>query len=189
MGWLVAFRGERALELTSVEIKGRAVGIAVEGYFDFRRSSSSNSKDWPSAPMKACNGVIRVLDIGTADTLARHHVDLANEGQAGPAWHLQLGGLAADREAKSSLEWLDVPRWGVPPVDLMLLAEIALYNFHPDQWAELSEEGVWVDWIHRSETLVLTHWFDRLASYWDQRVGRRSWLYEQQRGVWNPCPA
>ena len=41
--------------------------------------------------MQACVLTLEILDI-SGELLERHHIDLANALQDGPAWHLQYGG-------------------------------------------------------------------------------------------------
>src|SRR5256885_2179933 len=89
-GWRLSFRGRTAVQFNPVEIRGRTVQVMMEGLFDFRRSRPSNWQSWIVEPMAACTGAVLVR---TEDQLiARQHLDLANVGQPGPVWHLQLGG-------------------------------------------------------------------------------------------------
>lgn len=100
--------------------------------------------------------------------VARWHFDLANSGQEGPKLHLQCGGHISgntDREAEFRL---DVPRWPHPAVDLLLLTEIAVANFFPEEWKTFRDHQNWCSSIHSSQCLCYEPYFRKVKPYLDK---------------------
>ena len=184
-GWVVGFTGSRAVVLSPLKVNGRQVQLRVEGFLDFRHTSSASAVD--RLPCGMCTASMAVSDAFTGHVLARQHLDLANQGQVGSLWHLQAGGIYAD-EYENPLEWLDVPRWPATPTDFILLIELALYNFHWDTWNELRNTNPWQLWVKRSEAVVLSHYVEHLAEYQSRPSAHDSWLAAQCNltSGWNP---
>lgn len=184
-GWHFNFRGRFALEFNPVQIKGHNVKVSLEGQYSTQRTTSS---DWLTAPFSISNSTVAVKD--EQDTLlTRQHLDLAERQQGAPVWHLQLGGLPHGDE-RPRYEWLDVPRWPTYPLDFMLTIELVLFSFMPEKWAQLNRTEPWKTWVQRSETLILSHYYERLRTYWNQRSSAPSWLAAQcnTTSQWNPRP-
>jgi hypothetical protein len=120
----------------------------------------------------------------------RHHLDLANPGQDGPAWHLQSGGLHSNR-GSMPYEWLDVPRWPSLPMNLILVMELAVYSLFPEKWQELRTTSPWRDIVKRSELLMMADYRAHLNGYFNQHSREdpehASWLSFQcnRTGGWD----
>jgi hypothetical protein len=106
-------------------------------------------------------------------------------------WHLQTGGNpSGDKELPDS--WLSVPRWPFPPVDVVLAAEMVVYNFHPHVWGTLQADGRWLRLVQASEDFVLNHYINRIAEHFARRSPNRetTWLGAQDNASgWEPRPA
>jgi hypothetical protein len=189
-GWLISFKERSALLFQPVEVHGHSVRVTVEGRYDFRHSVRRRPwPDWTSAPMAWCSSVILIEDPVKDCILTRQHLDLANPGQAGPVWHLQLGGLPSGRE-RPEHEWLDVSRWPSYPLDFALTTELVVYSFFWEAWSRLKIRNPWRLWIHRSEQLVVSHYHKRLSEYWDRPTNQDSWLAMQcNQSGWDPRPS
>lgn len=153
------------------------------------RSRPGAAEDWESAPMQACVVALEVLDM-SGELLERHHVDLANVGQDGPAWHLQYGGNSRNLP-KPNTRWLDPPRWPVPPADLALMLEAVAFNFYYDKWQGLNENGTWLRAVKAAEDLSMRHYVARLSEHFRRGPDDReqTWLAMQDNANWDPRPA
>ena len=111
------------------------------------------------------------LDISVAvtdlagDPVCRWHVDKANDGQAGPLFHLQYGGHLPgfrDRELPIS-----EPRWCHPPMELGLLCEVIAANFFHAQWLRsLRDDAGWCQAVRDLQRLC----FSAYASRWTESL-------------------
>ena len=113
-------------------------------------------KDWDSRT------VARRLKQRDAPRRVMYRVrfDRALPGADEPAFHLQIGGLVHD-EAKE-LDWhptgLSLPRIPMPPMDLVLAAEIIVANFFPEFYSRKRQEGQWRGLVKRAEEFVSRHY-------------------------------
>jgi hypothetical protein len=171
-GWQMSLLPQNALR-----IRGRAgardVFVLIEGSNDRRHENGT------TAGVHVSGGSMAMTvfdDEGTI--LTRQHSDIANLGQWGPVGHLQLGGLPSVG-ARPPVEWLDQPRWPLPPMDIVLLAELTLYSFAPESWALVHNQPVWQQQVQRSESLAYALWVEKLQTYWNQRGRGSTWLTEQ----------
>lgn len=191
-GWKLEFRELSALRFVPVEIKeGHTVRVSVEGKFDFTRPSGGRfDRVWVPMPMRTSVSSIVVEELA-GDLITRQHIDMANVGQPGPVWHLQLGGRPGLRRERPEYEWLDVPRWPAHPLDFTLTVELAVFSFWWDKWNHLKDTNPWGLWIKRSEYLVLSHYFQRMQEYLARPSSLKSWLAFQcnQISGWNPRPS
>lgn len=97
--------------------------------------------------------------------LARWHVDWANgegdEIQEGPLVHMQYGGhRPGHRDTDHPLK---IPRWCHPPMDVLLLCEVVVANFYPDEWESLREDPSWCAAIALSQKLCYSAYVRKLA--------------------------
>jgi hypothetical protein len=190
-GWRISLKGLTALRFELADVHGRLARVTIEGIYDFQHSEHARRwPDWTAAPMSHCSSVIYVEEALSETPLTRQHLDLANREQAGPVWHLQLGGLPSEG-ARPTHEWLDVPRWPSHPLDFALTVELTVYNFFSEAWSRLKTSNPWRLWIHRSEELVLSHYHQRFSDYWNRRTDLDSWLATQcnQSSGWDPRPS
>ena len=72
----------------------------------------------------------------TGRVMLRVHFDLANPGQSGPHYHLQVGGNARSEEMHWFPEALSVPRILHMPMDLILASELVAATFYPDEYRD-----------------------------------------------------
>lgn len=174
-GWKLELDLDRG---TAIELAGlvgdQYVYFLIEGVEDYRQTSRGNPHH--VLPFEGTFSV-SVLDAGRR-MLRRHHVDTANAGQTGSVNHFQLGGLASVGE-KDEREWLDVPRWPMPRMSLLLVVELALYSLAPEKWASATSNRTWRQWIQRSEALSYSLWLDRFNGYWSTRSSGSTWLARQ----------
>ncbi len=184
-GWSFSFRGANALKFKQVDLAGHLYSVQLTAILDCRRQTGV---DWSTKPFARCNPALEILDVA-GSVVSRQHVDLANEGQPGPVWHLQLGGLPSVGP-RPPLEHIDVPRWLCMPFDFVLMAELVLHGFFPEQWKAVRSRTEWRMLITESERHLLSHYADRLAGYCGQRRQSPSWLADQcnQASDWNPRP-
>jgi hypothetical protein len=189
-GWkTVVDRG--VLALGPVTHVGRSpLRLEVSAICGFQRDKPARENEWRDRPMASSTVALEIFDIKSDELLERHHLDLANPGQAGTAWHLQYGGNPAAGIPGLPTAWLGEPRWPVAPADLTLLLELVAYNFFPDEWAQLNEEGEWLRLIWAAENLVVSHY----ARFIDAHFGRQAdlregtWLAVQDNNKFDPRP-
>lgn len=99
----------------------------------------------------------------TGGRLARWHFDLSNTTQDGPRLHMQYGGRFGDH--KSEDIYLRVPRWHLPAMDLILLAEIVTANFYTKEWNKIRDNPNWCKYIHQSQELCVKPYFERMSKF------------------------
>lgn len=180
-GW--DLRVDPPLTFRQVDMRGTALRVELSGVFRYSRSTAAGWVDWKERPLSECSAAISVVHVED-DSRARNHLDLANRGQAGTVWHLQLGGGSIDKAPR----WATYLRWPALPLDFALACELILFNFYPDEWIKVRGGNPWREWIQRSENLVLSHYRDRFTDYWDRRDRLASWLSAQcnQTANWDP---
>lgn len=172
-GWSISLR--RGSEISfEAPVGNRRVIVLVEGsqVWDFSKAIPG----FPAIPVEGSYSV-SILDENSS-LITRQHSDVANFAQAGSVGHLQLGGLPS-MGSRPDYEWLDVPRWPMMPVDLVLLVELLIYSFFPLYWLQNSETVAWRRAVQGSETQMYSPWRARMELYWNQRESRDSWLKEQ----------
>lgn len=96
----------------------------------------------------------------------RWHVDLANEGQAGPVFHLQHGGHSSGSTMRQTEEILSVPRWMHPPMDLVLACELVVANFFQKTWLQLRKDPKWMSLVREAETFCYTDYFNAFSTHY-----------------------
>jgi hypothetical protein len=89
-------------------------------------------------PFSRLNTTIEVWDVLENQLQSRWHIDLANRKadgsyQAGPLFHLQGGGHKPKGDRLDELK-ISIPRWTIPPMELILTCEMIIANFYPDKW-------------------------------------------------------
>ncbi|RKZ44045.1 MAG: hypothetical protein DRR16_26995 [Candidatus Parabeggiatoa sp. nov. 3] len=112
--------------------------------------------------------VIEVWDVLKNDLQLRWHLDLANrsdEGhyQAGPLFHLQAGGHQPKGNRKDDLK-VSIPRWEMPPKELILACEMILANFYPDKWNKIKRQQRWLELIQFAQSLCYPMYFQRVQN-------------------------
>lgn len=173
-----------------VRVKGGTmVQLEMSAKIAHNRARPAAAGEWESAPMKACDVALEILDM-SGGLLERHHVDLANTAQEGPVWHLQYGGNSRNHPQPPT-RWLDPPRWPVPPADIALMVETVAFNFYHEKWRQLNENGSWLRAVKTAEDLTMRHYITRLTEHFQRRADDReqTWLAMQDNAIWDPRPA
>jgi len=97
--------------------------------------------------------------------MLRVHFDLANPGQPGPTYHVQVGGKPLAEELHWFPQSLSVPRLLHVPVDLMLAAELVTATFYPREFEIIRREHSWKGSRRVSQEHLLDGYFsDALSS-------------------------
>ena len=187
-GWCLKIWGKNAIVFSPVEVKGSPIRVTLEGTFNTRRQQDWRG-DWRPSPISECTVVIKLDNPTTGKLLCRQHLDMANPGQPGPVWHLQLGGIGGGAE-RDELRSVAMLRWPTIPMDFMLAVELCLYLFHFKVWDDVRRISSWRKFIKDTEELVISHYADLLTKYRDQCGLESSWLAAQcnQQGLLNPRP-
>jgi len=176
-GWRLDFRDHQALWFRPTTVRGHTLQVVFEGTFNASRPQSWKGS-WPTAPMTECSVALQLIDAETGEQLSRQHLDLANVGQNGPVWHVQLGGVGSNAEAKDR-RLIGELRWPAGPTDFMLSIELCLYLFHNDSWSELVHLAAWTEQVKASERLILRHYIDAMTDYQQRPSSQPSWLAAQ----------
>ena len=101
------------------------------------------------------------IDPRVGRVILRFHFDLANVGQPGPSYHLQIGGKSQPDEHNWLSKSLSVPRFLHSPVDLVLAAELIAANFYPDDFDRIRREPAWVGTRNTSQGHLLASYYER----------------------------
>lgn len=101
------------------------------------------------------------------NVLIKHHVDFANSSgiqfQEGPLFHLQFGGHTPGNSKTFEVP-IKEPRWLCIPLDVVLLCEVVVANFYPEDWVELKRLPGWNDPIIRSQRLCVVPFLNALQN-------------------------
>ena len=116
-------------------------------------------------PLKTLNLTLEIINRSNGHLIQRSHIDLATrneEGkyQDGPIFHLQFGGKSGEKKIEPDFFKLRRPRWLHPPMDLILMIEMLLANFYPEQWNKLKNQDNWIALVAESQMLCYTPFFD-----------------------------
>lgn len=175
---------------------GKQIRLELYASCDYRRSQPGRQPAWDETPLVASGVALEILSVERDELLERHHLDLANAGppaQAGPVWHLQVGGRPAGPVAATPTSWLDLPRWPIAPMDLTLAIEFVAYSFFPEKWEQLNERGDWLRLMKGAEQLVVSHFATLMEAHFlrDADSRDRTWLAAQDNGsgAYNPRPS
>lgn len=113
------------------------------------------------------NSTLELYSEGTLHD--RWHIDLANEEQSGPLFHLQHGGHSAGNSSRHSENKLSMPRWMHPPIDIILASELVIANFFPNQWLRLRRDPAWVSLVRDAEVYCYKNYFYAIEKYYSDR--------------------
>jgi len=116
-------------------------------------------------PLKTLNLTLEIINKSNGRLIHRSHIDLAThneEGkyQDGPIFHLQFGGKSIEIKSEPDVFKLRKPRWLHPPMDLVLISEMLIANFYPEQWNKLKNQDNWIDLVTDSQMLCYKPFFD-----------------------------
>jgi len=116
-------------------------------------------------PLKTLNLTLEIINKSNGRLIHRSHIDLAThngEGkyQYGPIFHLQFGGKSGAKENEPDIFKLRRPRWLHPPMDLILMTEMLIANFYPEQWNKLKNQDNWIALVADSQMLCYKPFFN-----------------------------
>jgi len=116
-------------------------------------------------PLKTLNLTLEIINRSNGHLIHRSHIDLAShneEGkyQDGPIFHFQLGGKIGAKENEPDIFKLRRPRWLHPPMDLILMTEMLIANFYPEQWNKLKKQVNWIALVADSQMLCYKPFFN-----------------------------
>lgn len=91
--------------------------------------------------------------------MLRLHFDLANAGQEGPKYHIQIGGIQGQGECCWFHPSINLPRIAHPPSDIVLICEMIASNFFPDQYRMIRTDAIWRSVVRDIQRCVLQEYF------------------------------
>lgn len=91
--------------------------------------------------------------------MLRCHFDLANVSQDGPKYHLQIGGSAIESEYCWFPKELDLPRLIHCPLEIVLLCQIIVANFFPEEYKKIRKDPTWVGAVKKVEKHLLKEYY------------------------------
>lgn len=109
--------------------------------------------------------------------MARFHFDRANPGQAGPRFHLQIGGKQHEDEYCWYPKVLEVPRFIHHPMNLMLACEFVIANFFSEKYDKISNEVTWHRALKRCQEEYLIPYFKTNLKNWDNEESLLKYLW------------
>jgi len=120
------------------------------------------------SPFSKLNNTIEVIDISNGELQSRWHVDLANlkeDGiyQAGPLFHLQGGGHQPQGDRKKELK-VSIPRWAIPPMELILTCEMIIANFYPNKWKIIKRQPGWLELLKVAQQLCYPQYCQQIQA-------------------------
>jgi len=116
-------------------------------------------------PIKTLNLTLEIRNKSNDRLIHRSHIDLGTrneEGkyQDGSIFHLQFGGKSGAKENEPDIFKLRRPRWLHPPMDLILMTEMLIANFYPEQWNKLKKQDNWITLVTDSQMLCYQPFLD-----------------------------
>jgi hypothetical protein len=87
----------------------------------------------------------------------RAHLDLAADNSREPLFHLQAGGVRAEKLLDE--RYFGILRWPMIPLDLILVTELILYTFQPEEWKSIHGNAEFLFAIRQSEERFLDPFF------------------------------
>ena len=99
------------------------------------------------------------VDPNTGRVMLRIHFDLANSGQEGPQYHVQVGGNPREDELSWFPEALSGPRLHHTPMDLVLATELIAATFYKDDYKGIRREPTWTSALRTSQDHLLAEYF------------------------------
>ena len=121
---------------------------------------------WPeSTGIRTLNLTLEIINESNGNLIHRSHIDLATRNlkgkyQDGPIFHLQFGGKSSAKENEPDVFKLRRPRWLHPPMELILMTEMLIANFYPEQWNKLKKQDNWKVLVTDSQMLCYKPYFD-----------------------------
>jgi hypothetical protein len=129
---------------------------------------------WDAAPLKDS------LGDPCRRVMLRCHFDLANSGQAGPRYHIQVGGVPDGDEFYWAPPTINLPRIMHPPTDIVLACQLIAANFFPSNYSGIKNEATWKNAVRTSQTAFLGAYFGDCQA----TLARNEALLD---ALWNPA--
>lgn len=128
--------------------------------------------------MRGCFAVLNTtLELHSEGKLLdRWHVDLANDDQEGPIFHLQYGGHSSGNTMRNIEQKLSVPRWIYPPLDIVLACELVVANFFPETWLRLRKDPKWMALVREAESFCYTDYFNTFSKHYSDPSRKETML-------------
>ena len=116
-------------------------------------------------PFKILNLTLEIINKSNGSLIHRSHIDLATHNekgqyQDGPIFHFQFGGKSGAKKDEPDIFKLRRPRWLHPPMDIVLMTEMLIANFYPQQWNILKNQDNWKLLVAESQMLCYKPFFD-----------------------------
>lgn len=107
----------------------------------------------------------RLIDLYTKNALTervmvRFHFEEAVLNTPEPPYHMQIGGLAKANEFCWLHPKIEVPRFPIPPMDLVLMCELIGANFYPHVYRKIRNDSTWRGQILNSQNALLLRYFE-----------------------------
>jgi hypothetical protein len=112
---------------------------------------------------------------GSCEFIRRFHFDYdhdnINRRQKAPISHLQYGGKGGigfdGKEFNTNRieDWLSVPRLYYPPINIALLLDVTLCEFHNEHTEKIVENPNWRALILVNEVFILRHYYQILSDH------------------------
>ena len=93
--------------------------------------------------------------------MLRCHFDLANPSQSGPLYHLQFGGNPRAGEHGWYPKEFDLPRLPFHPLDPILLCQLVVANFYPDEYELIRQDASWHWAVTTAERYLLAQYYTK----------------------------
>jgi len=146
----------------------------VQPILQAKLSVSGNPPDGIKGCFSVLNTTLELHSEG--QLLDRWHVDLANDDQEGPIFHLQYGGHSSGSTMRHIEQKLSVPRWVHPPLDIVLACELVVANFFPEKWLRLRKDPKWMALVRAAESFCYTGYFNAFGKHYSDPLRKETML-------------
>jgi hypothetical protein len=154
-----AYRIEKTKPLTFKSILNRKLNKEIYPRIYVDLSMNDEANNIKELPFKRLIVTLEILYTENNRLISRYHIDLADmrngKFQNAPIFHLQFGGGNNPGTSELDVFKLKEPRWFYPPMDLVLMSEVVIANFYPDQWGKLKKTTRMDQIDYRESTIML----------------------------------
>jgi hypothetical protein len=118
--------------------------------------------------------------------MLRFHFDLANPGQPGPLFHLQIGGVQhSEEECCWHPETLTIPRFVHHPLNLLMACEFIARTFYATQYEQIARDASWKGALAAAQLSYLAPFFMKSSAFRGLTLANLLTQQSYLSSVWN----
>lgn len=113
-----------------------------------------------------CREVLEGVAAGSGKrVMLRFHFDYAQSDGRHPSFHMQIGGNPQEDEFCWHPKEIDCPRFVHYPLDLLMVCELVVANFYPDDYSRISKETTWIGALNKAQHEYIDPYLEHVSSF------------------------